>query len=103
MPLRVAHHAEDLRFYCSMVSLLMQEVAMPKLTKTLVTSRPPGPKDYICWDSDVKSFGVRVYPSGQKSYLITYRTIPGRRGNKRWYTLGAAGVLAPEQARELAR
>ncbi len=76
---------------------------MPKLTRRLVESLPVRATAYIAWDGDLRNFGVRVYPSGQKSYLISYRTIPGRRGVKKSYALGSTTVLPLDQARDLAR
>lgn len=76
---------------------------MPKLTRRMIDSLPTRDTAYISWDTDVRNFGVRVYPSGQKSYLISYRTVPGRRGSKKSYVLGATMVLPLDQARDLAR
>ena len=76
---------------------------MPKPTRGVIDSMPTRETAYISWDTDVRNFGVRVYPSGQKSYLVSYRTIPGRRGIKKSYVLGATTVLSPDQARDLAR
>lgn len=76
---------------------------MPKLTKTVVAALCPRDRAYICWDTELRNFGVRVYPSGQASYVIGYRTVPGRRGVKKTYVLGACTLYAPEQARDLAR
>jgi hypothetical protein len=76
---------------------------MPKLTRRVIDSLHTRDTAYVSWDTDVRNFGVRVYPSGQKSYLISYRTIPGRRGSKKSYVLGATMVLSLDQARDLAR
>lgn len=54
----------------------------------------------VRWDDRVTGFGLRVYPSGRKSYVIQYRTPSGRT---RLMTLGAHGVLTVEQARKRAR
>lgn len=59
----------------------------------------PG-KDYSIWDSEVSGFGVRVKPSGKRSFHIKYRTENGRQ---RKTTLGSYGQLTVEQARKLAR
>ena len=51
------------------------------------------------WDTDVKGFGVRVYPGGRKAFVVAYRT--GAR--KRFVTLGTYGKdLTAEQARKAA-
>ena len=50
---------------------------MFKLTKRAVEGLETRDRDYFIWDSDMRGFGLRVYPSGKKTYLIQYRT--GRR------------------------
>ncbi len=46
---------------------------MPKLTKRTVESLPIEAKDYFVWDDEVAGFGVRVMPSGAKTYQAQYR------------------------------
>ena len=52
---------------------------------------------------DMTGFGVRVYPSGHKSFIVNYRTGDGGRKapNKR-IVLGRCDRLAPERARRMA-
>lgn len=73
---------------------------MPKLTKRLVEQLASHAVDYFVWEPEVPGFGVRVYASGRKSYLIQYRDDSGRT---RRLALGPHGVLTPEQARALAQ
>ncbi|WP_163593819.1 Arm DNA-binding domain-containing protein, partial [Klebsiella variicola] len=44
-------------------------------------------------------FGLRVFVSGKRSYLIQYRSA----GRSRRYTIGLHGVWTPELARKEAR
>ena len=55
-------------------------------------------KDIIFWDRELQGFGVRVYPSGTKVYLVQSR---GPRGSKR-VTLGRHGVISADRARRRA-
>ena len=55
----------------------------------------------IRWDDQLAGFGVRIYPSGKKSFVVQYRR-PGQRSS-RFTTLGQYGVLTPDQARKQAR
>lgn len=73
--------------------------AMPKLTKRFVDLAQPGPKDVFHWDEDMHGFGLRVKPSGVKSYIVQYR----QNGRSRRMTLGRHGVLTAEEARKLAK
>ncbi|WP_089945992.1 Arm DNA-binding domain-containing protein [Candidatus Entotheonella palauensis] len=73
---------------------------MPKLTKRFVESLAPDPeRDYIIWDSELKEFAIRVWPSGRKTYFLRYRT---QERVKRYKTLGQHGKLTTEQARSQA-
>lgn len=72
---------------------------MPKLTKRLVDSLEPRKSDYVEWDGDLSGFGIRVWPSGRKSFVLWFRNASGRA---RKMTLGAYGQLTVDQARKLA-
>ncbi len=56
------------------------------------------------WDEELRGFGLRVTPTGHKSYVVQYR-IPGlgRRAFAKRIVLGEHGILTPEEARRLAR
>jgi integrase len=72
---------------------------MFKLTKRAVEGLEVQSQDYFIWDRDIAGFGVRVFPSGRKAYLIQYRV--GGRSRRR--TIGAHGILTAEEARNEAR
>ena len=55
-------------------------------------------KDAVFWDHDLPGFGIRVYPTGRKVYVVQSR---GPGGPKR-VTLGRHGELAADQARRKA-
>ncbi len=73
---------------------------MAKITKRIVDRLQPDQKDFFLWDEELKGFGIRVKPSGAKSYVIQYRNLQGR---SRRLTVGMHGRLTPEEARSLAR
>lgn len=58
---------------------------------------------YVAWDTELPGFGVRVGPSGGKSYVLKYRVGGGRTGRVRWGVVGQHGSLTPDQAREIAQ
>jgi integrase len=77
--------------------------AKVRLTKSVVADAKAEPKEYMVWDSRVAGFGLRVRPSGAKSFLFVYRTAGGRQGKVRRVTIKTDHPdLAFEQAKELA-
>lgn len=57
-------------------------------------------KDLFLWDDDVRGFGLRVKPSGTKTYFIQYRN---KQRRTRKFAIGQHGALAPDEARKIAR
>jgi integrase len=78
---------------------------MAKLTITEIERAQPGGTRYTLFDDEVRGFGIRVFPSGQKSYILEYRPGAGGRGvAKKRITLGVFGSdLTPDAARKQAR
>jgi integrase len=73
------------------------------ITKRGVDALRPGGTEYFVWDRDLKGFGLRVQPTGKKSYVVKYRAGSGRKAPTRRVTLGRVGTITPEEARKLAK
>lgn len=73
---------------------------MPKLTKRFVESLNPDDGDQVLFDELVPGFGVRVMPSGIRSYLVQYRNAQRR---SRRLTIGKHGTITVDKARARAR
>src|SRR5216683_5392219 len=74
---------------------------MAKLTKRTVDATRPDGREIFVWDEDLPGFGLRVFASGKKSYLVQYK-LGGRGGRTRRMSLGLHGKLTPEEARKRA-
>lgn len=73
---------------------------MTKLTNRTVAATRPRDRDVFVWDDELPGFGLRVKPSGVKSYVIQYRN---RHNDSRRITIGRHGVTGPEKARRKAK
>lgn len=74
-----------------------------KLTKRSVDNAEPQPARYTIFDKEIRGFGLRVFPSGQKSWVFEYKGAEGgRRAVTRRVTIGATTKITPEEARRLA-
>jgi integrase len=60
-----------------------------KITKRRVDEAKPKSKAYYVWDSAVPGFGLRVYPSGTRMYIV--RVGLGRRDRRRQMVIGEHG------------
>jgi integrase len=73
---------------------------LPALTKSSIDGATLKPAPYVLWDTTVRGFGCRVFPSGRRSFIINYRLPGSRRVHQ--MALGAYGVLTLTKARALA-
>ena len=75
---------------------------MPKLKRRTISNRTvkslTARKDTVFWDRDLPGFGVRIYPTGSKYYVVQAR---GPRGAQR-LTVGRHGVIDAACARRRA-
>lgn len=47
---------------------------MARIIKWVVNTAETGSKDYVIWDDELPGFGLRVFASGKRSYVIQYRS-----------------------------
>ena len=62
------------------------------LNKRAVESLKPADKPFIAWDDKLTGFGLRVQPSGVRSYIVNYRAgAGGRKAANRRLVIGRHG------------
>jgi hypothetical protein len=71
---------------------------MSKITKREVDSARRAGAEYFIWDDELRGFGLRVLPSGAKSYVVQFRV----KGRQRRISIGLHGRFTPDQARRKA-
>lgn len=73
-----------------------------KLTRRNVSSLQPAAKAVTYYDTDLKGFGLKLMPSGARSWIVEYRPGAGGRGVAKKRLKVGGDALSPEQAREAA-
>ena len=73
------------------------------LDDELVGALEPAEKAWVVWDEAVPGFGVRVLPSGARSWFVRFRHVgqDGKRGSRR-LVIGRHGEMTVEEARRKA-
>ena len=61
-----------------------------RISRKTVDAAVAAERDFILWDRDLKGFGLRVTPNGNKSYVVQYR-MGGRGFNSKRRTIGRDG------------
>src|SRR5215469_4625688 len=73
-----------------------------RLSKTIVERIAAADQDIVLWDETLPGFGVRVKPSGARSYIVQYRS--RSTGASKRLTIGRHGpLLSFDQAKKQAR
>jgi len=74
------------------------------LTKRNIDTLEPEASSWIAWDDKVTGFGIRIQPSGTKSFIVNYRSGDGgRRSPNKRVVIGRYGRIAPDEARRKAK
>ena len=76
----------------------MAKLQYRTISKRTVDALSVEDKDAVFWDDKIPGFGVRVYPSGSKVFVVQTRT----QGRSKRITLGRYGVITADQARKKA-
>ncbi|MEM7585396.1 MAG: site-specific integrase [Acidobacteriota bacterium] len=66
--------------------------------RTIDEAEYRGPGGCYLWDTHMPGFGLRIYPSGAKSFVVAYWS----RGRRRFYTIGRYGRITLHLARDKA-
>jgi integrase len=74
-----------------------------RITKRTVDALQSNGSEFTLWDDTVSGFGVRVRPTGAKSYVVVYRAGAGRGSPVRRYTIAAVAKITPDLARARAK
>jgi integrase len=74
-----------------------------RLAKRLVETVAPESKRFVIWDDTLPGFGLRVEPTGRKTFIARYRAGGGRTGVLRQATVGRLGTVTLDQARSKAK
>jgi integrase len=78
-------------------------VSSIRISKATVDAAKPEQRDAFFWDEQLKGFGLKVTPKGKKVYVCQYRVGGGASGASRRQTIGAHGILTPDEARSTAK
>lgn len=75
---------------------------MPPLNQQSIDRKPSTPTETFLWDESLPGFGVRIYPSGRKTFVVQFRcaAASGRQVRR---TIGAVGKITLKNARATAR
>ena len=68
------------------------------LTERKIRDAKPRATPFVLWDREVRGFGVRVFPSGRKAFILNYRV----DGRERRATLARCGEISLREARDRA-
>jgi integrase len=74
-----------------------------EITTKLIEMLRPKNREHFVWDATVVGFGVRVQPTGHKSYVISFRDGYGRASKTRRLTLCAVSAISLSEARRRAK
>jgi integrase len=90
-----------LKLHLPVLTLCLPGHPIMKITQRAATAIVSDSTHDVCvWDDELRGFGLRIKPSGTRSFIVQYRN--ASRVSRR-ITVGKFGVLTVEQARKLAK
>lgn len=78
-------------------------MTIQRISKRVLDAIKSKGSEFTIWDDTVAGFGVRVRPTGAKSYVVVYRAGAGRGAPVRRYTIASVGKITPERAKARAK
>ena len=66
------------------------------ISRKTVEELPIADRETVYWDRELSGFGVRVYPTGSRMYIVQTRA----KGKSRRITVGRHGLVSADQARK---
>lgn len=78
------------------------EVLMrPELDEAVAKGAPPRQSEYTIWHRGLSGFGLRVRPSGHRTYILQCRV--NGQSKQRKYTIGSPWMVSFDEALDIAR
>lgn len=71
-----------------------------EITARTVAAAEPRDREYILWDDKLAGFGLRVFPTGRKAFIVQYRVGGYRGAPQRRYTIRNRDSRTPITATE---
>ena len=73
----------------------MENMKKINISRKVVEGLPVSGREAVYWDRELSGFGVRVYPTGSRMYLVQTRA----KGKSRRITIGRHGLVSADRAR----
>src|SRR3954452_19721235 len=73
-----------------------------RISNQTADAAKPKQARYVIWDAELSGFGLRVAPTGVRSWIASYRPGGGRKAPQRLMTLGTYPKVTAPAARKAA-
>src|SRR5215472_8631358 len=96
----VISHSISHAYPCIPLAYLRGHQAMKFAKRAILDLQPDPSRDVYVWDDELPGFGLRIKPTGVRSFMVQYRN---SSGVSRRVTAGRFGVLTVDEARKLGK